>query len=143
MPRQRRRSSGSSPPEIVVDIDDVTPQSKLSELTVEQFVQLLMQTSTQSHPPRSSNQRRAEAIAELISVLKSDSEPVNAIKKSFAEIGRTLPQVLLEVARRIREAQEAHAREAQAQSARQAEPNGSHAQTHEPHAQTQRRPSDA
>jgi hypothetical protein len=121
----------------VVDIDDVTPQSKLSGLTVEQFVQLLTQTWTQIMPSGSlRRQRREGAIAELIDVLKSDSEPVNAIKKSFAEIGRTLPQVLLEVARRIREAQarEAQAREAQARgtqaedaqarSTRRAEPNG-------------------
>jgi hypothetical protein len=141
MARQRRRSSGSPQPEIVIDIDEVTPQSKLSELTVEQFVQLLMQTNAQIDPSRSSKQRRAEAIAELINVLKSDSEPVAAIKKSFVEIGKTLPGVLLEAARRIREAQDARAREeqardAQARSAGRIDPNG-------PRAQPQGKPNDA
>lgn len=123
MPRQRRRSA-SSPPEVVVDIDGVTAASKLSELTVEQFVQLLMQVRTESGSPPDSlrRRRRAEAIAELIEVLKSHSEPVEAVKKSFAEIGRTIPQVLLEVARRIREAQE---RESQDKPAAATEPNGS------------------
>jgi hypothetical protein len=105
MESDTERSAGSrrSHTEIHIDIPGVTADSKLADLTVEQFVRLLFQVSEHIRPRRTqSDRRKAEAVRRLIRILGSDNEHVAAIRGSLGEIVKELPQIMRDWAQEMR-----------------------------------------
>lgn len=98
--------STRSDAEIRIDIPGVTPSTKLADLTVEQFVQLVVQVGQHVQRPRTRGDRRkAETVRRLIRILGSDNENVVAIRSSLSEAAKRLPQIMRDLAKEVGEEQ--------------------------------------
>jgi hypothetical protein len=91
---------------IEIDIDDVTPTTRLGDLTVAQFVQLMLQLRDEidvGGRPSHRHGNARPAVERLRRLLDSDDERIDTVKRAFRDLGANLPKVLLEIIQAVDE----------------------------------------
>jgi hypothetical protein len=97
-------AKGSASGDIEIDIPEVGPSTKISELTVEQFVTLLDQVFAQIRVvgTRADDKDRAKirnlSLKRLIDILQSDNGDVVQFRRLLGELGKKVPSILREIA---------------------------------------------
>jgi hypothetical protein len=98
-------SNGSAFGGIEIDVPDVGPSTKISELTVEQFVSLLDQVFAQirvdRRPADNKGKVRNIALKRIVEILQSDDESIVRFRRLLRELGQQVPLILRDVTQQM------------------------------------------
>jgi hypothetical protein len=98
-------SNGSAFGGIEIDVPEVGPSTKISELTVEQFVSLLDQVFAQIRVDRSFADNKGKvrniALKRIVEILQSDDESIVRFRRLLRELGQQVPVILRDVTQQM------------------------------------------
>jgi hypothetical protein len=100
-------SNGSAFGGIEIDVPEVGPSTKISDLTVEQFVSLLDQVFAQIRVDRkrsfadNKDKVRPIALKRIVEIFQSDDESIVRFRRLLRELGQQVPSILRDVTQQM------------------------------------------